>query len=193
MNSKPILKSLSLVLLLASAASAADLQWIDQDFGDPLDYLDRDDPTYVSDFNLTIDSPPYTLGTPIDNATATFWFADDPNDGSEYYYYEKISIYLNGTLVWGPEDVDGSHTNAPNNYHQVDIQLSQALIDVLEATGKLDYKVQLQSGYKYDTYLKRAQLVANGSTPPASVPDAGATAGLIGTALLGLAAFRRLR
>lgn len=200
MSFRTVLKSISVAIAFAGSVSASGLEWSDPDYGDPLDFLNEHDLTYASDFNLLISSPvPYTVGTHIESAMATFSFADDIwNDGynnNETYYYEKVSIYLNNTLVWGPEDVDGTHQSAPDNYHRVEIALAQEFIDILEATGKLDYKVQLSldgpHDWKYDTYLKRAELVAKGST--ATVPDAGSTVAMMGIALVGAAAFRRMR
>lgn len=189
-----LLKTLAAALALPSAAFAA--EWTSGFYDAPLDYLYSGDTQYGNTFDLTLDGfNPATMQ--IDTATAWFAFADDGDDSSDdrSWKMEYVDISIEGVNVVNDEEVDGNHSDPWDSYDWVEVSLSQSLIDVLESDGKLSFLVQLTSTYK-DTYLKIAHLVATGGDtppPPSTVPDAGATALLVGLGLSSMVALRRRR
>jgi hypothetical protein len=177
----PCLAFMAGVILLAPSASA--LTWVDEDNGDPLKFLRSWDPTYSSTFNILNDGyDPTTMQ--VNSAVASFAFADDGDSTLEY-----VNVFIDGNLLINGQEVDGTHQNIPVSYDWYSGNLSGSLLAGLQ-DGVISYSVTITSG---DAYLKRAQLVAEGSyrSTETSVPDGGSTALLLGLGLVGLVAARR--
>jgi hypothetical protein len=125
----------------------------------------------------------------VTSATVTFWFADDDSDSEE-----RVDIFVNGTSVTGTKikdnlEVNGSHGGAGpyENFaaYSANLQDFAGLIAALQ-DGVMEWEVKLESG---DTYLKIAEITANGQTK--NVSDTGSSVALLGGALLVLGFLRR--
>jgi hypothetical protein len=127
----------------------------------------------------------------VTSAVATFWFADDESDGAE-----TVNFLINGTVgtlpsaaAWTNVEVNGAHPGVGQSYWNTfasySVTLNASQIAALQ-DGTVSWTVNLASG---DTYLKIVQLTVQGSSN--TVPDAGATAALMGLGFLGLVAARK--
>lgn len=193
----------SCALIFSASASAASLFWEDYDGyheSGPLAFLYEDFPgdgvngsndTYNGNFNILIDGFDPLLHV-INAARVGFSFADDSgNDWEEY-----VDIFLDGTKIWNHLEVDGSHATG-FDWHWQDVSSNAPVMGSLQ-DGILNYTVTLQEllydyyGYTYkreDVWLKEAHLKVWGDYRV--VPDSGATFGLLGVVLVGLAVVRR--
>lgn len=190
---------------LALTSSSFALQWNSTFSGSPLDYLYTGDLNYSNEFNLLTNGyDPATMV--ITSATAKFWFADDTNNNdhiNETTYPEWVKISLNTTgtnwVTIGTIEVDGLHPESNYAEYQFSFAAQASAAALLSALqdGKMNFKVELVSptggaptSY-HDTYLKVAQLTADGSLKTTSVPDTGATAALLSLGLLAMVAGRK--
>lgn len=145
----------------------------------------------------------------IVSAVVTFGFADKAhykNDQGDYdvTYWGTLykgtefakatvgndDVYLQGDEHNGNDavEVDGNHYNSPNNYDYHSGEVDASEFGDLE-DGNIQFRVTADEG---DFYLKTANIVVTVEEKPThSVPDSGATAILLGGALIGLAAVRR--
>lgn len=199
---KLIAKVLLLIILVGFSTNAFALMWKDVDAGRPLDFLherwgknDTDyDKVYRNTFNILEDGFDPSAHI-INRVRVWFAFADDERDGREW-----VDIFVDSTKVWNNLEVDGRHPW--KNYAWYGKTLTKfakfdGIIDTLQKTGKVRYKVKLQERLPdnhdhdlEDTYLKVAALKAWGTY---HVADGGNTAILLGLSIIGIAAYRRFR
>lgn len=178
--------TLAIAAFFVVSNNATALTWTHENNGDPLKFLNSNNPTYTSTFNiLNAGYDPNTMV--VTAATAWFAFADDGDS-----QYEYVKVYLDGALFMGPIEVDGTHNNIPASYDWHSGTLSGSFLASLQ-DGIINYSVKVTSG---DTYLKRTKLVAEGYARPSEsprVPEGGATIVMLGMSLAGLAGLARHR
>jgi hypothetical protein len=185
MKSSSLLGALGLIVILSSAASAAPLSWSHQISGNPLKFLQGTGSSsyFTGTFDLTTDG--FDASTmSILGATASFAFADDSDSAFEY-----VDISINNLILINDQEVDGTHPSS--NFAWYSDSLTNPMLIALQDDGKVSFKVQLlNTAGTNDTYIKKAKLVAHGESK-VTVPDAGATAVLIGLSFAGLIGLRR--
>lgn len=183
--------------LILSAARAHAIDYTDVQ--NPNVEINTQNPVYGSYFNIInpgsesysgvgTDAGGYVLGTPISDATATFWFQDSGADGHGELIAVGLGIFQDGHILsdGALQYQGGDHWNA-----SVNILGSDASIDILMDQGLLNYAVTGAG----DFTLQYARLVANTSdantSGSSSVPDGGTTLVLLGAGFLGLLGFQR--
>lgn len=145
--------------------------------------------SYLSDFNL-LEKGYDPLTMKITAARITFAFADDNGDSG----YEYASVWLGGSIWKRNFEVDGNHTDAPNNYDyyyqewNISNTADTAFLSSLQSSGILNYKVKTTAptnGTVGDFYLKIAQLEIQ-TECIVKAAEGGSTALLMFASILGM-------
>jgi hypothetical protein len=150
-----------------------------EDFDDIHVILDGAGDSYTSTFNIAIDGFNPVLHT-ITSATASFELYSNDNDK------EEVDINLG---AFDFLDTPGNQINGSVTFSSL---LSMSMVADLQSDGIITYRLTLENSSNEsheDVQINWAKLVVNAS--PRSVPDGGATIGLLGFGLLGLAALKR--
>lgn len=116
----------------------------------------------------------------VTSATASFELYSDDHDK------EQVDINLGS---WDLLTTPGSQINGTVVFSNL---LSLAMIADLQSDGSISYRLRLENSpneHDEDVRINWGKLVVNAS--PRSVPDGGATLGLFGLGLLGLATLKR--
>jgi hypothetical protein len=169
------LKLVTVAVLVAGLGSARALTF--QDLHTINQALNGGHPSHAGTFNITTDGFNPALHV-LTSATATFVFT--ATGASE----KTVNILL-AEQAFASQSFTGNTTISDG--------VSASILANLQADGLLAYTVNRQDG---NFTLVSAQLIANGDrigngNGLPSVPDGGATVGLLGLALLGLAGLRR--
>jgi hypothetical protein len=178
------LKLAVMASLAISAVSAQAIQYTDLNLIGVK--LDDSKPSYYGEFNIA-DWGYNSANQEVTSASVWFALADDATDVKDALdlkgYTETVKIDLGSASGYiGPVEVDLASLLSG--------AVTGSLLVDLSADGILKYTISKTSG---DFYIGFAKLVADATpkAPGSRVPDGGATAALLGLALLGLSAVRR--
>ncbi len=147
-------------------------------------FLDNNSAYYISKVVVTFGFAEYATGS---NNTQKNRDAKDHNSSYEEYAYVTVQskyVDLGGQKNSnGATEVDGTHPTSNFDYHSGNLHKD----DFGKVTdGKVEFRVKSDFG---SFYLKTAKIEVHVNT--VSVPDSGATAGLLAIAIAGLVALRR--